>query len=133
MRTLATNRYLAFLLCIALLFKVIVPTGFMPDMDALQHGIYKIKICTGYGAKEIFVDQNQKSTDTQQNHPDHKSEKHGSLCAFAGLHAAGLPVAILTLALLLLWRQSRYSPKTELIRSTFPSAMWARGPPLYLA
>jgi hypothetical protein len=46
----------ALLLC-AYLFKALIPTGYMPDMQALQKGLFQITICTAYGAQHITVDE----------------------------------------------------------------------------
>ena len=37
-------------------FKAIVPAGFMPDMDALRQGTFRMTICSAYGASKILVD-----------------------------------------------------------------------------
>jgi hypothetical protein len=133
MRKLMSNGLLIWLLCFTLLFKVVVPVGFMPDLRALQHGIYKIKICSSFGSQNIFVDQNQNPVDGDHQNTDHKSEKAGPICPFAGLQAAGLPLAFLLLTLPLFWRQVRYITRAEAVQSIGLISAWPRGPPLHLA
>jgi hypothetical protein len=134
MRSLSSNRFIAMLLCIALMFRVIVPAGFMPDMAAMQHGMYKIRICTGYGPQNMnmSVDQGQKQTDSGKTDTDHKSEKH-SLCPFAGMQGSALLVLGIILALILLWRQVRFVPESAFRLSPSLASAWPRGPPLHLA
>ncbi len=135
MRNLIKNRAIATLLCLTLLFKVVIPVGFMPDMDALQHGVYKITICSGYHHAEMLVDDHQKPVnDSGKNETSHKTSKTiTTLCPFAGINSSALPVAILALALLLFWRELLFRPKTDVIRSVSLASAWPRGPPLRLA
>jgi hypothetical protein len=120
-------------MCFTLLFKVLVPVGFMPDMAALQHGIYKLTICTGSGAKEITVDQNQKPIDAGQKDSGHKTGKSGNtFCPFAGIHGGAIPVLILALALSLLWRQLRFKPQAFVLQSVGRVSMWPRAPPAFI-
>ena len=135
MRRLITNRLFTAFLCLALLFKVLVPVGFMPDFNALRHGVYKITICTGTGHQSILVDQNQKMVDGQTQKNDHRSDKFGNdYCPYAGMHASALPlVAILLATLLLVWRRLRFVPTYGTIQSMAHGAAWPRGPPLHLA
>ena len=131
MRSLIKNKVIAALLALALLLKVMVPDGFMPDMNALQHGVYKITICSGYAHKEIMVDDNQKQVDGKvQKENGHKTSKTiTTLCPFAGLHSSGMLVALMALALVLFWRELLLRPQGNLLRSVALSSAWPRGPP----
>ena len=135
MNRLLQNRLITWLLCLVLAFKMLVPAGFMPDLGALQHGVYKITICSGDGTRSILVNQdNKKIDDSQQDNSGHKTEKSGSLfCPFAGMHASGLPILAVLLSLLLLWRQARYVPERKASRSVRLTSAWARAPPAVLA
>jgi hypothetical protein len=128
-----SNQLFTWLLCLTLLFKVMVPVGFMPDLGALQHGIYKIKICSSFGTQNIFVDQTQKPVDGDHQNKDHKAEKADSTCPFAGLQTTGLPLAFLLLTLTLFWLQFRYVLRGKDLLAIGITSSWPRGPPLQLA
>jgi len=134
MRSLTSNPFIAALLCLVLLVRVVVPAGFMPDMDALQHGVFKITICSGYGHKEIMVDDHQKQVDGSGKETGHKTSKTiTTLCPFAGITGAALPVLFSALALALFWRELLFRPQSNILRSITSSTAWPRGPPAYLA
>lgn len=69
--------FLAGFVLLAFLFRALIPVGFMPDMQALQHHVIKITLCSMDGAKEILVDGGAKQ-DRNKSHPSHKKE----ICAF---------------------------------------------------
>ena len=133
MRNLASHRLIAGVLCFVLLFKMLVPAGFMPDMNALQHGVYKITICSADGAKNIWVDKDQQSGDGKAA-PAHKTGKMGgAFCPFAGVNASIIPVVALILTMLLLWRRSRYAFAADPLSSFSTTSSWPRAPPALLA
>ena len=133
MRLLNPNSFIAYLLCLTLMFRVIVPVGYMPDLNALQHGFFKITICSAHGAKDIWIDQNQNQVDPQHQHQsNHQTGKH-DVCSFAGLHASVIPILSFALALLLLLRKVRYKLIDADIRSTVLVSAYPRGPPFHLA
>ena len=132
MRKLLSNQLFTWLLCITLLFKVIVPVGFMPDFDNLQRGLVQIKVCTGFGPQNVWVDQKQSNPPSSDS--GHKTEKSGGVdCPFAGMHASSLAVAELILALLLVWQQIRYGINYKTYAAIALTAAWPRGPPSHLA
>ena len=123
MRAFAHNRLIGFLLCFVLLAKLALPTGFMPDLQALSHGVYKITICTGEGAKQIAVGQGQKQ--------DHQAPQAGhDQCPFAGAHLIAPPVfQIFAAAFILIGIM--FMPRAASRLSSFAeNAAWPRGPPV---
>jgi hypothetical protein len=121
MRALAPNRFVALLLCFALLVKLAIPAGFMPDMQALSHGIYKITICSAEGAKQIWVDQHNKQAPAQ--------EKHDGACPFAAAHLYAPPVLVFIAIPFILSVLLPMPPHTEPLASDATIVAWPRGPP----
>lgn len=77
------SRALWTLLALAVLLKAAVPFGYMPDTRALADGLMRIRICTGMGAQNIWVDKNLKPA------TPHEQPRYGGDCVFAtGLHFA---------------------------------------------
>lgn len=135
MRTRTPNILLATLLCLALLLQAAVPLGFMPDMGALQQGVFKIKICTGLSTKEVYVDQNQKLIPTDQEHKQDQPKKTTAghtLCPFAGMHDWVLPLLFLALAFLCLKETTTFLLGTSKFSGAVPTAAWPQAPPLPL-
>ena len=126
-----SHPFIVALLCLALLVRIAVPAGFMPDVAALQRGVYKITICTGYGYKEIMVDENQEPVEeTVKKETGHQSSKTiGTLCPFAAIHGAALPVVLLVLALAIFWRDLLFRRRSNPLRSMTAPSAWPRGPP----
>jgi hypothetical protein len=47
--------FAAGLLLFAILFRTIIPPGYMPDLEALKQGLFQISICTAQGAANLLV------------------------------------------------------------------------------
>jgi hypothetical protein len=122
MRTFAHNRFVVFLLCFALLAKLAIPVGFMPDMQALAHGIYKITVCSAEGAKQIWVDHGQKQ--------DHPAPQAGhDQCPFAAAHLLAPPVLTFIVVPFILRALMLSPPRTERLSLLATIIAWPRGPP----
>jgi hypothetical protein len=117
-------------LCLTLIFKVVVPVGYMPDFDAVRQGVYKIKICSGMDHHAQSDEQHTNSQNT-----NHKIDKSGDgYCPFAGMHASALTIAgIFLAALLFLWQQLRFTDRMGVIQPVSVSSAWPQAPPFYLA
>jgi len=61
----------------AFLFRAFIPTGYMPDMQALEKGVFKITICTMDGTQSIFADK-----DGQPLEPHQQKKQSDSFCPF---------------------------------------------------
>jgi len=103
MRRIISNKLFTIFLCLALVFKVLVPVGYMPDFNALQHGTLRITMCTGHGPVDL-ADWKSEHGSTNDSHNNGKHESHNdTLCSFganANLLANVIPapqlVALLT-------------------------------------
>jgi hypothetical protein len=117
------------LLVLALAVRAVVPLGMMPDFDQAKRGVYTLKICTGYGSKNVILDRSSGAPTS-----DHKNQKAGGfVCPFAGLHALALPILLVFGVLLSLARQARRrfdDVEATIIRI---GATYPRGPPLFCA
>ena len=87
-RRLLAQRYFAVLVCAAtLLFKLLVPAGYMIGSE---HGRITIELCSGVAPRAVTMAMPRMHGDM----PDHgKSQDHGKAempCAFAGLSAPSL-------------------------------------------
>jgi hypothetical protein len=47
--------FAAGLLLFVFLFRTIIPPGYMPDLEALKQGLFKVSICTAQGAATLLV------------------------------------------------------------------------------
>lgn len=135
MRRLVSNRLFAAFLCLTLMFKVLVPVGFMPDFEAMRQGIYKVTICSGMAHHAMLDDESQQPSGDMSHGGGHKTEKPGNdYCPFAGMHASALALTSIFLAVLLLvWRRLRFAPTCGAFQPKTLPAAWPRGPPLILA
>jgi len=129
MRSAILYRLIASLLCLTLLFKVVIPVGFMPDMEALGRGVLTITICSSVGAKEILVDQNLKEVDKSGPH-NNQGKNHQDVCPFGAAPQTALTAAIFIFGLLSLFifRYFLFAQHLPLRRCNY--AAWPRGPPL---
>lgn len=86
-----TGRQAALLLAalFALLWRVIIPAGFMP---AQQDDGWVISLCSGQGVQMVVVDRNGQPIEPEEN-----SGGAQPVCAFASLTAPALPAAPLLL------------------------------------
>lgn len=89
---LRTRDMRAFLVWCALLaysLQAFIPIGYMPDLGALQKGLIRLTICTGYGRDTIFVDKTnqpgKKSDDARQT----RAQDH--ICPFGQAPLADAP------------------------------------------
>jgi hypothetical protein len=128
MQSLLRHHFIHVLLCFALLCKVMVPAGFMPDFAAMQKGILTIKICTLYGEKIVHVDQADKAA-SKKDHAPAQKKSHFSFCDFAGKNA---PIDLTQMAM---WAVQAFSSSPVLFWhdrdfvSLLVHASWPRGPP----
>lgn len=78
------QRFFLLLITLAIVLKAAVPFGYMPDARALADGVMRIRICTGMGAQNIWVDKNMKEVDPSDHHD---KPRYDGDCVFAvGLH-----------------------------------------------
>lgn len=77
------RRLAALLVAAALLMKLLVPTGFMPEISG---GKMVVQLCTGQGAQTVMIDIPGKVGEHEQS--EHK--KADMPCAFAGLSSPSL-------------------------------------------
>lgn len=82
--TLAHRWWAAALLAAALLLRLLVPVGFMPD---LSNGRIQVAICTGVGPMKMAMEM--PASTSGKSDDDHQS-KRGMSCPFSGLSAPTL-------------------------------------------
>jgi hypothetical protein len=84
-RRLFTKRSLMTVLVMALVLRGMIPVGFMADASAPKNTLLPITICTGFGPKTVFLDQQGVShTSDQPAHHQQTGEAHAKApCAFA--------------------------------------------------
>jgi hypothetical protein len=75
--------FAAFLVAAALLLRVLVPAGFMPN---ISHGKVEISLCTGYGPAKVMAAM--PGMGGKSDRPQHRGGEMP--CAFAGLAMPGL-------------------------------------------
>lgn len=126
---LAHQRLLTYFLCFALFLKVVVPVGFMPDLDALQQGVFKITICSSYGAQEILVDKNLKEIGKAGQHNNNGKQNH-DVCPFGAAPQAALVFALIIFALTSFYILQYSIHRDRWLIQQVSIAPWARGPPL---
>lgn len=125
-----SGRALRLLLCFILLFRILVPFGYMPDLDGLRHGVIKLVICSSSGKHTLILpaDYNPK-----KDHPasDGKAPQHVTACPFAGLqHHADLP-AISAFTVALFWFVTHAPrPQDHVRQSSVLLTAWPRAPPV---
>jgi hypothetical protein len=69
----------------AFALRAFIPAGYMPDFDAVGNGMFKVVICSAYGAKTIAVDTNGNKV------PGPSHSTHDQPCAFGGVTVAAIP------------------------------------------
>ncbi len=79
----AYPRLAALILAAALLLRILVPAGFMPDFSG---GTMQVTICTGYGPAKMMAAMPMNGGQSDGNHQG----KHDMPCGFAGLGMPGL-------------------------------------------
>ena len=132
MRQRGVHTWLTALLCLTLIFRVLVPVGYMPDFEAMRHGIVRITICTGYGTQVLALDKDGGKKPGHHSDGDDGKLSH-QLCPFAGANGLALGVAAVFLAaLLIVWQRLRHIPVTAPAPDLLLCAAWPRGPPTIL-
>lgn len=127
---------LALFIALALLVRAFIPAGYMPDMKALQDGVFRITICTASGSDIITVDRNNQPVSADDasgsaNGAAPSMKGGSSFCAFGSLPQ----IALLALAFFLLFGTARKRPPSGLQRAQLfiprhgLSLAQPRGPP----
>jgi hypothetical protein len=124
-------RFLTWLLVASVLFRSLIPAGYMPSASDKEH-FFNIVICTGTGAQTIAVDDSGQPV--KQDHSEHqKQTDHKATCPFA-LNAHALtpadPLAGLSTPAdyaALLFTAPTEHPATATLRKTAPP----RAPPVF--
>ncbi len=83
----ALRQWVASLLTLLFVARALIPVGYMPDFSAATKGVFKVVICSAFGAKTVALD----ADGTPIPHP--KGDQHEQPCAFTGMAAVSLPVA----------------------------------------
>jgi hypothetical protein len=77
--------FAAGLLLFAILFRTIIPPGYMPDLEALKQGLFKVSICTAQGEATLLVS----AKDLPQGEPSGKKHQ-AEICPYLLVGAAFL-------------------------------------------
>ena len=139
---LTLSRFAAALLCLALLFKALVPLGYMPDTEALARGSLRIMICSAYGASPMVMETGGLHAMPMHHGMKHNDKTHNTMpqqnddgfCAFGSIAPLLLSLVVLLLAGSILYR-----PVTAIFRPLYQSnkiivnrAARSRAPPALL-
>lgn len=81
------RQWVVHVLLLALMLRVIVPAGYMPDFSAASDGMFKVVICTANGMQTVSLDEDGQPV------PDQSTGHVDQPCAFSGLAAVALPTA----------------------------------------
>lgn len=125
---LANRPFACAVLALALLMKIVIPTGFMPTMS---NGQIVVSVCSGMGPATMIM--TIPGLEHKSDGDDHRS-KAEQPCAFAGLSAPSLAAAdTLLLAAAILFVLALGMRPLVLPASTAPPYLRPplRGPPLH--
>ena len=119
-RTLSSRSCFAWLVILALLFRGLVPLGYMPDFSKQAHGFFPITICSGYDRTTIFLDKDFNKVEpvgqgkTQHQHDDR------TFCPFSvsSIFASAETPEFVSVALAFIFAVAVYTP-FQLVRQRF--------------
>ncbi|HVY12086.1 MAG TPA: DUF2946 family protein [Alphaproteobacteria bacterium] len=77
LRTYNTRAFFAWAALLAYLLQAFIPLGYMPDVAALQKGVFKITICTMQGAQPLALGKDEAPP------PNHKKQAD-NFCPYGG-------------------------------------------------
>lgn len=121
----AARIFLARLMLVCLCLRALVPTGYMPDVGALQIGEFRIVICSATGTKTIAVDKDGLP------HTDRDASHHDQPCAFSTLAHSGvdLPELLALAAPEYPVATTNRAPQIQLPPMRAGPVLGSRGPP----
>jgi len=129
------RRLAAWLLTLALLLKMLVPSGYMLDTSGRSIGLV---LCSGMAPARV-VAMPHTAMHGMAHHNGHDGKKDGQTaeqpCAFAGLNAASLPAAdpiLLALAIAFIVATTVRYAGQKLVRARAYLRPPLRGPPILL-
>ncbi len=79
MQTSRLNKKLIAFLCLAFLLRGLIPAGYMPDMEMLRLGYFKMTLCTAEGAKEVIFDRDMHPVDSKNTGDSHSNKSNPCL------------------------------------------------------
>jgi hypothetical protein len=114
---------------LALLLRMLVPAGFMPDLDQLARGIVQLKLCNNHGGTTIWVDKNLHKVNYHHLPQEHKEN---TLCPFSSVLPAFTPAAppLILIAVLLFFTSIWLSLRENTITQILNRAAQSRAPPI---
>jgi hypothetical protein len=113
----------ASLLLLAFAFRALIPVGYMPDMNALQKGVFTLTICTSQGAQNIIADEDGQPVQK------HQAKQDGTcLYGWAPKLLLQAPLLALSVSYLLFVETVQREANLNVVQEFF-SALQARAPP----
>jgi hypothetical protein len=121
----SARAFLERLVLICLCLRALIPAGYMPDMDALQVGEFRIVICSATGTKTIAVDKDGLP------HTDRNASHHDQPCAFSTLahSSVDLPELLAFAAPEYPAATANRAPQIQLPPTRAGPVLGSRGPP----
>ena len=82
-RTSSWRHSCAWVVVLALLFRGLVPLGYMPDFSKRGSGLFPITICSGYDRSTIFLDRDFNKVDAAKHGKGHSQHDDKTFCPFS--------------------------------------------------
>ncbi len=125
--SLRLKQLVAILLCVTMMFKVMVPLGYMPDFEAMRHGVYRIALCKGTSHESVLM--TKQGTPLQDHHQQPDAPGDDGICPFAGVNGLLLLAVAIVLALQKLRWRYRFHPLPRWEQFPTYGLAWPRAPP----
>jgi hypothetical protein len=81
-RTSSWRSYCAWAVILALVFRGLVPLGYMPDFSKGGAGFFPVTICSGYDRATIFLDQDFNKADAARHGKGDSGHDDTTFCPF---------------------------------------------------